>query len=282
MNSTVFKRRVPQKVDQTMDTNAHLKAEGNQSFYQLDKSGEEAFNIRLGVTCTSLLNVSSDYVVLLCRDNSELPHVDMETQREWLQWLTQESSYASCFLQNDIDDGMSRGFLVDGSSNRALVYGAASCFRRLHEWQYQVNLWYALVKHGCDKNLAHILSSLFKGNYPCRGSIGKGHVISLGYFLSHSDFSDGGTSVKQVSGFVKGKQKKGVSFKARPVCGSTTVSWGDDGGRGFYWELRDLLSNYTKAPKYKWGGNRMEVRLKLWSLIKMLPEINKLVGLEDA
>lgn len=79
--------------------------------------------------------------------------------REYLDWIINSQMFGRAFITKDVDEGLEKGFRVDTTQNRALVFGALQAFR--YGFETSRFGWSAYRKMGFSVAESLALSSCF-------------------------------------------------------------------------------------------------------------------------
>ena len=129
---------------------------------------------------------------------SLLPHVQTEgpAAASFYQWLFNESPYRSVFMNSSYKSALDYGIITRTNKPSNLMLGGLIASRIPTEFGDRLPLWYALVKRGCDKNLAFVL---------CHCASLEGGRVGYNVLCGHNALEMGEQSLSAIRNFIVGK-----------------------------------------------------------------------------
>lgn len=192
--------------------------------------------------------------------------------REWMEWLVNDSPFASAFITKNFDEALEYGYVLDVSKGANLIYCAAIAMRTAHEFNYILSSWKDMEDWGLNPltrfMLAHSLNKTGEVYTPvCRS----GHHI---VFSSANQVAILAATIK------RGKMvDEGAPFNTDARRGACNTPF--TGGENMYGEedgsLIQELKALSKAIKGDFGGIINGIPVKDAKKI-LTPLINKLEG----
>ena len=192
--------------------------------------------------------------------------------REWMEWLVNDSPFASAFITKNFDEALEYGYVLDVSKGASLIYCAAIAMRTAHEFNYILSSWKDMEDWGLNPltrfMLAHSLNKQGEMYTPvCRS----GHHI---VFSSANQVSVLAATIK------RGKMvDEGAPFNTRTMLGACNTPF--TGGEKLYGEedgsLIQELKSLSKRIEGDFGGIINGIPVKDAKNI-LTPLINELEG----